>query len=84
MPPRRRKPVVVPARPEPRVLPSGGVLLDWSGSGHWEARDLPCRYCSQPTHLRDDRGRPADKVCAELALAEVAQVIQAQHAPQLL
>lgn len=69
MPPRRRKPVAVSGD-----LPKNG-LLDWSGSEHFSTDARPCRYCGTPTHLRDSQGRPADKVCAEIALAEVAQVL---------
>ncbi|WP_286157598.1 hypothetical protein [Streptomyces griseus] len=83
--PRRRAAAVTAARPEPRVLPTGGVLLNWGSPGHWDGRvQLPCRYCGCLTHLRDDRGRPADKVCAEAQLAEVGRVVQAQAAQGLL
>ncbi|MER7739960.1 hypothetical protein ABTX34_16870 [Streptomyces sp. NPDC096538] len=56
-----------PKRPEP---PATGVL-DWE-HGHWKPQPLPCRYgCDGwPTHLRDSKGRPAHKVCAEAALAQ--------------
>ncbi len=49
-----------------------GTLLDWRDSSHWSWEQLPCRYCGSPTHLRDSRGKPADKVCAEQALADQA------------
>ncbi|MFD4315063.1 hypothetical protein [Streptomyces sp. NPDC058548] len=80
MPPRRRKPDPVPERT--RALPPGG-LLDWSGSEHFAQDALPCWHCGAPTHMRDDRGIPADKVCAERALAEIDQIVQA-HAQALL
>lgn len=51
------------------VLPPGGVL-DWSSSLHWGGPLLKCRYCTGPTPLRDSRGKPAHKVCAEMAIAE--------------
>ncbi|WP_228994760.1 hypothetical protein [Streptomyces sp. DH8] len=82
---RRRAAAVAPARPEPRALPAGGVLLDWASPGHWDGRaQLPCRYCGCLTHLRDDRGRPADKVCAEVRLAEVSRVVHAHGTQGLL
>ncbi|MEZ0066730.1 hypothetical protein ABIA32_002742 [Streptacidiphilus sp. MAP12-20] len=40
------------------------TLLDWR-TGHWAEAAAPCRFCWQPTHLRDDYRRPAHKVCAE-------------------
>ncbi|MEU1815205.1 hypothetical protein ABZ543_08400 [Streptomyces roseifaciens] len=60
MPPRRRKP------PAPQLAPGG--LLDWGASRHWSEQERPCRYCGRPTHLRDSKRAPADKVCAEAAL----------------
>lgn len=56
------------APPEP---PPGG-LLDWSDGSHWSRRQLPCRYCGEPTNLRDSKGKPAHKVHAEQALAQQA------------
>ncbi|MFF9894925.1 hypothetical protein [Streptomyces longispororuber] len=65
------------APPEPEYVP--GALLNWTDSSHWDYDGpLPCRYCGTPTHLRDSRGKPADKVCAEAALAE--QVAEATDA----
>lgn len=64
MPARRRRPR------EPEEFPGG--TLDWSASHHVAYDPLPCRYCGRPTHLRDSRGRAADKVCAEEALARQA------------
>ncbi|MEU0992309.1 hypothetical protein [Streptomyces sp. NPDC005953] len=47
-------------------------VLDWSDRSHY-ARDLKqCRYCPGLTHLRDSKGKPAHKVCAEQALARQA------------
>ncbi|MFB7285480.1 hypothetical protein [Actinacidiphila glaucinigra] len=63
---RRRKPS------EPVVEPGRPILLDWKGPGHYSATAKPCRYCGSPTHLRDSKGKPADKVCAEAALAQQA------------
>lgn len=47
-------------------------VLDWRNSTHWSNTPKPCRYCGRPTHLRDSKRHPADKVCAEQALAEQA------------
>lgn len=60
-----------PQRPDP---PPSGVL-DWSGNGHWGSTPRPCRYqCGgSPTRLRDSKGRPAHKVCAEAAIVRQAQ-----------
>lgn len=60
-----------PRRPEP---PATGVL-DWRGSDHWGYWPLPCRYKCElmPTHLRDSKGQPAHKVCAEAAIARQIQ-----------
>lgn len=67
----------MPARRRPAEGLAGGVL-DWTASRHWARDTRPCRYCGRPTHLRDSAGHPADKVCAEAALA--AQQAQATHA----
>lgn len=60
-------------------------LLDWrDGSQHWSDQQRPCRYCSYPTHLRDSRGKPAHKVCAEGALQQQArEALDAYHADTL-
>lgn len=69
---RRRAPPVDPAyRP--------GQLLDWRDASHWSSRELPCRYCGFPTHLRDSRMKPAHKVCAEDALSIQAAETQAAY-----
>ena len=69
---RRRAPPVDPGyRP--------GQLLDWRDPSHWSERELPCRYCGFPTHLRDSRMKPAHKVCAEDALALQAAEAQAAY-----
>ncbi|WP_052708886.1 bifunctional DNA primase/polymerase [Streptomyces sp. NRRL S-495] len=40
--------------------------LDWHDSAHFDRTgERPCRWCGLPTPLRDDRHRPAHKVCAE-------------------
>ena len=53
-----------------------GQLLDWTASSHWSyTGPAPCRYCGRPTQLLDSKRRPAEKVCAEAALA--AQYAQA-------
>lgn len=61
-------------RPKPKPPPPPTGLLDWTDSTHWDHRDpRPCRYCGHPTHLRDSSRSPADKVCAEQALAQQAE-----------
>lgn len=52
--------------------PDPPPLLDWHDSSHWASRALPCRYCDQPTQLRDSKHKPAHKACAESALAQQA------------
>lgn len=52
--------------------PAPGALLDWRDPSHWSNRELACRYCGYPTHLRDSHGKPAHKVHAEEALAQQA------------
>lgn len=47
-------------------------LLDWHSSEHWSQHLRPCRYCGQPTNLRDSKRKPAHKTCAETALAQQA------------
>jgi hypothetical protein len=48
-----------------------GQILDWTASSHWSYDGpSPCRYCGKPTRLLDSKRRPADKVCAEDALAK--------------
>lgn len=59
------------------VLPPGGVL-DWSRGGHWSSTLARCRYCPGLTNMRDSKGKPAHKLCAEQAIAE--QVAEAQAA----
>lgn len=45
-------------------------LLDWRDRDrHWARAEAPCRYCHQPTQLRDHERKPAHKVCAEQAAA---------------
>lgn len=51
---------------------TGPRLLDWRDSSHWSATSKPCRYCGEPTPLRDSKGKPAHKVHAEQALARQA------------
>ncbi|GGQ48604.1 hypothetical protein [Streptomyces asoensis] len=70
---RRRAP---PA--EPAYVP--GQLLDWRDSSHWDYDGpRPCRYCEQPTQLRDSHGSHAHKVCAEDALTQQARDAQAAY-----
>jgi hypothetical protein len=48
-------------------------LLDWSNPvRHWSWDPAACRYCGRLTHLRDSKGSPAHKVCAEQALDQQA------------
>jgi hypothetical protein len=47
-----------------------GQLLNWRAPWHWGRVELPCRYCGGDTPLRDTKGHPAHKVCAEKALVE--------------
>lgn len=43
------------------------LVLDWRDPRHYDREtDRPCRLCKMPTPLRDERRRPAHKVCAEL------------------
>lgn len=58
-----------PRQPPP---PAAGQLLDWSLRRHWARVQAPCKHCGSPTFLRDDNALPADKVCAEAALAQRA------------
>ena len=53
--------------PEPEYVP--GQLLNWNSRDHWAWEQLPCRYCGEPTNLRDSKHKPAHKSCAEEALA---------------
>lgn len=55
-------------------------LLDWSDRSHWSHTARQCRYCPGLTHLRDGKGKPAHKVCAEAALAQqAADLADAYH-----
>ena len=59
------------------------VCLNWHDGQHFNRRGpAPCRWCSGPTHLLDDYGRAAHKVCAEanLTLAELADYQRQQEA----
>lgn len=47
-------------------------LLDWRDPKHWSWAARSCRYCGEPTNLRDSKGKPAHKVHAEQALAQQA------------
>lgn len=42
-------------------------VVDWRDSSHYSSDPAPCRYCANPTHLRDDLKLPAHKVCHESA-----------------
>lgn len=72
---RRRR---APPKAEQPYVP--GMLLDWTSSKHWDYDGpRPCRYCGFDTHLRDSKGSPAHKVCAEEALALQAAEAQAAY-----
>jgi hypothetical protein len=58
------------------------AVLDWRHPDHWDARARQCRYCPDPTHLRDHTGRPAHKVCAEQQLAAAVQAATVTEGPQ--
>lgn len=63
------------ARRPPRRTPEqpgAHGLLDWGDSSHWSYTEAPCRYCHEPTHLREIPSRPAHKTCAEAAYARRA------------
>jgi hypothetical protein len=52
---------------------TAAVVLDWRDRSHWSPRVGKCRVCKNgQTHLRDDRGRPCHKVCAEAEIATPA------------
>lgn len=63
--------------------PDPPPLLDWRDASHWSWTEKPCRYCQQPTNLRDSKRSPAHKTCAETALAtqaaEAADAYQTGH-----
>jgi hypothetical protein len=56
----------------PRPQPPPGGLLDWRDQSHWSWTEKPCRYCKEPTNLRDSKHKPAHKTCAEAALQQQA------------
>lgn len=49
--------------------PAPAAVLDWREAHGWTARPSRCRYCGRPTHLRDERQRPAHRHCAEAVRA---------------
>lgn len=63
--------------------PVGAPLLNWQDGRHWSTTPEDCRYCGQPTHLRDSKRKAAHKTCAEEALAtqaaEAADAYQNGH-----
>lgn len=60
-----------PPKPDQEYVP--GTLLNWNDSSHWDYDGpQPCRYCGQPTQLRDSSRKAAHKTCAENALATQA------------
>lgn len=63
-----------PAGPDPPPL------LDWRDPKHWSWTPKQCRYCPGLTNLRDSKGKPAHKACAEAALAQqAAEAADAYH-----
>jgi hypothetical protein len=47
-------------------------IVDWNT--HWNnRRQAPCTHCRKPALLLDDAGRPAHKICAETALAQLLE-----------
>ena len=48
------------------------LFVDWRDRRHWGGRIRRCIYCPGRTPLRDERGRPAHKVCVELRIREAA------------
>lgn len=52
--------------------PAEVPLLDWRAGRHWSNNPRPCKWCGQPTHLRDSKRRASHKVCAETAIATQA------------
>ncbi|MGW6456314.1 hypothetical protein ACWF94_10370 [Streptomyces sp. NPDC055078] len=85
MAPRRRRAARKQSVPklDPSPLPVNG-LLNWGSSAHWDPQKRPCRYCGSPTHLRDDKGVPADKVCAEASLADIGDIVRTYSAQRQL
>lgn len=61
-----------PPPPEPGAY----GLLDWRDSWHHARAAAPCRYCGEPTHLRETPTKPAHKVCAEAAARNRAEAAQ--------
>lgn len=60
------------------------IVLDWRNPDHWAWTEKPCRYCQRPTHLRDSKGAPAHKVCAEAAIAtQAAEAAEAYEKERL-
>lgn len=53
--------------------------LNWRHSSHISSRKGRCRLCNMPTLLRDDRGRPCHKVCAEWEADEQANAAAARR-----
>ncbi|MFF4388521.1 hypothetical protein ACFY0G_17340 [Streptomyces sp. NPDC001552] len=82
MPPRPPKRTPAPAPKKTGKVLAPGQLLDW-GHGHWSEAARPCRHCGASTHLRDDDGRAACKVCAETVLADISVIVRAQQQGEL-
>jgi hypothetical protein len=77
----RRQPATKPApigTPLPPAEPDRPII-DWS-SHRTSSRTSPCIHCGLPPLLLDDAGRPAHKVCAETALAQLLQTDQGSAA----
>jgi hypothetical protein len=54
-------------------------IIDWS-THRTSGQPAPCIHCTRPALLLDDAGRPAHKVCAEAALAQLLQTDQGSAA----
>ncbi len=53
-------------------------IIDWSS--HRSCQPTPCIHCGQSAQLLDDISRPAHKVCAETALAQLLQTTDQESA----
>ena len=58
--------------------PLAQVIVDWREAHHWSPQPRACRHCGAPTHLRDEHGAPAHKVCNERATHDDVPVSQAE------
>jgi hypothetical protein len=61
--------------------PDPPPVLDWRDASHWSWTAKQCRYCPGLTNLRDSKGKPAHKSCAEEALARQAEEAADEYLP---